>query len=221
MATGLVLTPAEHDAITAAVTAAERRSDGEIVTVVADASDAYHDVALHYALVAVLGVTGAAAMWPEIFAPGDGWGGGDRGREFLWLLLAQAAAFLVARVVLAWRPLRLELTPAATRSRRVRRRALQYFRLAAEHRTAGREAVLLYLSAAEHRAELIADAAVHTAVAPERWGAAMAALVDAVREGRVGDGMVAAVTAIGEVLAEHLPKSTDNPNEIPDRVIEL
>ena len=49
----------------------------------------------------------------------------------------------------------------------------------------------------------------------------MAALVTAVRDGRAGDGMVAAVTAIGAILAEHFPKTADNPNELPDRVIEL
>ncbi|MGJ3626601.1 hypothetical protein AB5I41_06565 [Sphingomonas sp. MMS24-JH45] len=93
------------------------------------------------------------------------------------MLIAQVVAFLVARVLLAWRPLRLALTPNATKSRRVRRRAVQYFRLAAENRTAGREAVLLYLSTAEHRAELVTDAAVHAAVPAERWGEAMAALL--------------------------------------------
>ena len=220
MATGLVLSEAERDAVTAAVAAAEARSDGEIVTVVSEASDAYHDVALHYAVAAVLAVT-AAAMWPHLLASDGGWGGGDRGRELLVLLIAQAVAFLIVRFALAWRPLRLMLTPGATLSRRVRRRAVQYFRLAAENRTEGREAVLLYLSVAEHRAELVADAAVHALVPPERWGAAMAALVDAVRDGRAADGMVAAAGEIGTILAEHFPKSASNPNEIPDRVIEL
>jgi putative membrane protein len=221
MAGDLVLSAAERDAVTAAVAAAEAGSDGEIVTVVSDSSDAYHDVALHYAVAAVLAVTAVAAMWPGLLASDGGWGGGDRGRELLLLLIAQAVAFLLVRFALAWRPLRLLLTPRATLSRRVRRRAVQYFRLAAENRTEGREAVLLYLSVAEHRAELIADAAVHKAVAPEAWGAAMAALVDAVRAGRPGDGMVAAVGAIGTILSEHFPKTAANPNEIPDRVIEL
>ncbi len=225
MAGDLVLSAAERDAVTAAVAEAEAGSDGEIVTVVSESSDAYHDVALHYAVAAVLAVTAVAAVWPGLLASDSGWGADglshDRGRELLLLLIAQAVAFLLVRFALAWRPLRLLLTPNATLSRRVRRRAVQYFRLAAENRTEGREAVLLYLSVAEHRAELVADAAVHKAVAPEAWGAAMAALVDAVRAGRPGDGMVAAVGAIGTILSEHFPKTAANPNEIPDRVIEL
>lgn len=217
-----LLTPEERDRVTAAVSAAEAGTDGEIVTVVSEASDPYHDVALHYAVAAVLAVTAVAAAWPAVFSPLDrGWGEVDVARDLLALLIAQAAAFLLARLALRWRPLRLALTPRATKSRRVRRRAVQYFKIGAESRTAGHEGVLLYLSAAEHMAEIVADAAVHRAVPAERWGEAMAALVDEVRAGRVADGMAAAAAAIGTILAEHFPKTADNPNELPDRVIEL
>ena len=48
-----------------------------------------------------------------------------------------------------------------------------------------------------------------------------AALVLAVKDGRPGDGMAAAVTQIGSVLAEHFPRSDNDTNELPDRVIEL
>lgn len=216
------LTPQEHELVTAAVVAAESGTDGEIVTVVTDRSDSYHDVALHYALVAVLAVTAAAAVWPGTLTPFDsGWETPEVDRHLIVLLVAQAVAFLVVRGLLAWFPLRIALTPKATRSRRSRRRAVQYFKIGAESRTAGREGVLLYLSVAEHHAEIVADAAVHQAVPPERWGAAMTALVDEIRAGRTGAGMAAAVAAIGAILAEHFPKTATNPNELPDRVIEL
>ena len=44
----------DHDRVTAAVRAAERDTDGEIVTIVAAGSDPYHDVSLHYAVLAML-----------------------------------------------------------------------------------------------------------------------------------------------------------------------
>jgi putative membrane protein len=104
---------------------------------------------------------------------------------------------------------------------RVRRQAIGLFRTAAEKRTKAKTGVLLYLSLEEHRAELIADEAIHSKVAPETWGEAMAALVGAVREGRPGDGMAEAVRQVGAVLAEHFPKSQADQNELPDRLIEL
>ena len=49
----------------------------------------------------------------------------------------------------------------------------------------------------------------------------MAALIAAVRDGHAGEGMAACVTRIGAVLAEHFPRSEDDVNELPDRLIEL
>ncbi len=217
------LTKGEHEAIAAAVIAAEATTNGEIVTIVARRSDAYHDVALHFALAAVLAVTAAGAIRPDWLTPFDNGWEHEAGvaATLFTLLIAQTIAFLAVRLLLAWRPLRLALTPAATKARRVRRRALDAFRVGTERRTAGHEGVLLYLSLDERRAEIVADAAVHAQVAPERWGATMATLVAAIRANRIADGLVGAVAAIGAILAQVLPKTADNRNELPDRVIEL
>jgi putative membrane protein len=49
----------------------------------------------------------------------------------------------------------------------------------------------------------------------------MTALVADVREGRPADGSCAAIRQVGVVLAEHFPRSADDVNEIPDKLIEL
>ena len=221
------LTPEDHAKVAAAVTAAELHTDGEIVTVVARRSDAYHDVALHWTVLAMLLVVALLAVWPGPIEAlharfGDPWAEAVPTRIALTVaMVAMAVTFLVCRVALAWRPLRIALTPGATKARRVRRQALALFRTGAEKRTVAATGVLLYLSLEEHRAELIADEAIHARVAPETWGAAMAALVVAVKDGRPGDGMAAAVAQVGAVLAEHFPRSEGDTNELPDRLIEL
>jgi putative membrane protein len=136
-------------------------------------------------------------------------------------LVLMALTFLAARVVLALHALRIALTPGATKTRRVHRRALALFRTAAEKRTKASTGVLLYLSLAEHRAEIIADESIHSKVSADVWGAAMAALITAVKDGRPGDGLAEAVAQIGKVLAEHFPRSEGDTNELPDRLIEL
>ena len=118
-------------------------------------------------------------------------------------------------------PLRLALTPGATKHRRVRRRAVTVFRAAAEKRTAGRTGILIYLSMGERRAEIVADEAILQVTDDHTWGEAMTALLVDVREGRVGDGMVAAIEQVGAVLAERFPRSATDTNEIPDKLIEL
>lgn len=221
------LTDDDRTRVAAAVTAAETASDGEIVTIVAAESDAYHDVALHWAMLAMLLVLALLAAFPRAAAAiyalvADPWETtAPAGAPYLTALFLVTIAFLIVRVALAWRPLRLLLTPRTTKARRVRRRAIALFRASAERRTRGRTGVLLYLSLAERRAEIVADEAIHSRVAHEIWGDAMAALVAAVRDGRPGDGLADAVTRIGAVLGEHFPRSADDRNELPDRLIEL
>src|SRR6185369_2620085 len=116
-------------------------------------------------------------------------------------------------LILKWMPLRLALTPPATKHRRVRRRAISIFKAAAEQRTTGRTGLLIYLSMAERRAEIVADEAILKVTDDHTWGEAMTALIENVREGRAADGIVAAIERVGAVLSEHFPRSTADVNE--------
>jgi putative membrane protein len=220
------LTEADHALVTAAVTAAEADTDGEIVTVVAGRSDAYHDVGLHWSVLAMLLVLALLAAWPDVAAAlyemaAGAWSAPGPGGLFTVALVLLMLTFLLFRLLFISLRLRMALTPPATKTRRVRRRALALFRTAAEKRTRAATGVLLYLSLAEHRAELIADESIHSKVAPDVWGEAMADLIEEVKAGRPGAGMAKAVERIGAVLAEHFPKSRSDTNELPDRLIEL
>ena len=143
--------------------------------------------------------------------------------ELLTLLMVFAALkFTVALLILKWMPLRLALTPGATKHRRVRRRAVAIFKAAAERRTAGRTGVLIYLSMAERRAEIVADEAILKVTDEHTWGEAMTALIVEVQRGPARRrASVAAIERVGVVLAEHFPRSADDINEIPDKLIEL
>ena len=210
-----------------AVRAAEANTSGEIVTIVADKSDAYHDVGLHYAILAMLLVPILFAMFPHLpdrvleLVTG-GWEN-ETNYPALYILIftAMTAVFLIVRYTMAIMPLRHALTPKATRRRRVRRKAIELFKVGTEKRTTGRTGILIYLSMGEHMAEIVADEAIHQSVAETEWGDSMAALIDDVANGRIADGMIAAVEKVGAILSDHLPRASDDRNELPDRVIEL
>lgn len=216
----------DHRKVSEAIAAAERASDGEILTIVSADSDSYHDVALHWAVAAMIGVLAIcawqsallASAWEGLF----GWGETASAGEVLFsAMVLGVLGFLLALLLFKSRPVRLALTPGATKERRVRRRAIALFRAAAESRTVGRTAVLIYLSLAEHRAEIVADQAVTKVTTPECWGDAMAELIGEIREGRPGNGLALAVEEVGEVLTRHFPKTSEDVNEIPDKLIEL
>jgi putative membrane protein len=222
----LKLSEEDHAKVSAAIAAAEAKSDGEIIAIAADQSDAYHDVGLHYAVLVLFLVLAFFAIWPHQlelwWTRLMGWTAEPSMRQLLTLLLGFALLkFLAVLFILKWRPLRLLLTPGSTKTRRVRRRAVMLFKTGAERRTIGRTGILIYLSMGEHRAEIVGDEAITAETTPETWGEAMAALLKDVKEGRPGDGIVAAVGLIGDVLAEHFPKSSEDSNEIPDKLIEL
>jgi putative membrane protein len=221
------LHPDDHALVTTAVAEAEAGTSGEIVTIVAARSDDYRDVALLWAALASFLLLALVAAFPSASIDlldrlRGGWGHPPSPRTLLTILFVlMAALFGGVRALLGWSPLLLALTPAALKSRRTRARAVDLFRVGAEKRTTARTGVLLYLSLAEHRAEIVADEAIHAAVAPESWGDAMADLIEAVRDGRPGAGMAAAVARIGGILRQHLPRSVADHNELPDRLIEL
>jgi putative membrane protein len=221
------ISAADHKRVSEAIAAAESHSDGEIVAIATEASDRYHDVALHWAVLALIGVLAWAAALPEWLlaaheAVTGGWRPAPSMRELLFFVMILAVlAFTLVLLLLRFMPLRLALTPRATKARRVRRRAIELFKAGAERRTVGRTGILIYLSMGEHRAEIVADEAITGVTSPETWAEAMAALLEQAREGRFADGIIAAIELVGGVLAEHFPKSAGNPNEIPDKLIEL
>ena len=222
-----ILSAQDHSRVTAAVAAAEAHSAGEIVTIVADRSDGYSDIAMAWSMLVAFAALMALAIAPDFYLGlydrlTGGWAT-EWSHRGIFALAASFAMlkFLGMWLIQLWQPLKFLLIPAPIKSERVRARAITCFRVGAERRTTGRTGILIYLSMREHRAEIVADEAIVGKVAPEVWGEAMAAMLVHIREGRVADGMIAAVEKVGAVLAEHFPRDGSDTNELPDRLIEV
>jgi putative membrane protein len=219
------MSEADHMLVTAAVADAERHTSGEIVTIVTDLSDHYEDIAIAWASAVAFVALATYATFPDFYIGlidglSGGWGHVYTTGEYAALLLtAVALKWIGTWLILKWMPLRLALTPNGKKLSRVRSKAINLFKVGTEAKTVGRTGVLLYLSMKEHRAEIVADEAIASKVAPEVWGDAMVALLTSVKAGNPGAGVAAAVTQMGVVLAEHFPKGSENPNELPDRLI--
>lgn len=222
-----MLSETERARVAEAVGAAEALSAGEIVTIATPVSDPYRDVALAWSAVVALLALAVLELFPHFYLSLVDrvlglWAHEWSPRAVLGLALGVATVkFAGMYLILLWQPLRLALTPRPIKVARVHARALTCFRVGAEARTTGRTGVLIYVSLAEHRAEIIADEAIAAKVSPEVWGDAMHALIGHVKQGRLGDGMAAAVEQVGKVLAEHAPRQANDINELPDRLIEV
>ena len=199
----LPLTRQDHEAISAAIRDAEKRTCGQIVCVLAHASS-------DYGYVPILGASVLALIlpWPLIyFTP---WS--VQKIFFLQLLL-----FLVAGLVFSYMPIRFALVPAAVRRARAHQAALEQFFVRRISHTRNRCGILIFVSAAEHYARIIADEGIAAKVQQAEWQAAIDTLIGHIRDGRAVEGFVAAIERCGAVLARHAPPD-GAPNELPDRL---
>ena len=195
-------------AISEAIARAERKTCGEIVVVAAVASDGYRSFGVLWAALLALAVPMPLIFmtkWPV---------------EIIYLL--QLLVFFICLVLFQWHKLRYALVPKAVKRARAHQRAVEQFLSQNLHTTEGRTGVLIYVSFAEHMAELIADEGIAAHVEPRVWDEAMAALIAGLRRGAPGEGLAAAVRLCGEVLAERFPVDAGpNPNELPNAVVVL
>lgn len=213
--------------VSEAVTAAESATSGEIVTVLADSSDGYTDVALLWAIGAAFTAMSVFAalplpfldLWDSLIG---GWGHQWSTGELASMVIALGLiTFLAVLGVQQWEPIKFALIPAPTKTIRVHAQAVRQFKVGADRRTTGRTGVMIYLSMREHRAEIVADESIAAKVPAEVWGEAMGDMLSHIRHGRVAEGLAVGIRDVGHVLAEHFPRGADDQNELPDRLIEV
>jgi putative membrane protein len=194
--------------IEAAIKRAEQGTRAELVAAIARRADEYRSNALLGALATALIAGGAVwllAPWP---GPGE-------------TLIAELAAFAVAYPILAWTALGLLLVPRGRKRRAAGRLARLVFLDRGLASTEERCGVLFFVSQAERHVEIIADRGIDRAVEPGAWQKIVEAFTAAVKQGQVEPGFVAAIEALGALLARHYPPQGEHANRIPDRLIEL
>jgi len=197
----------EHAAISSAIARAEANTSGEIVVIVARASDGYRSFALMLAALLAL-----AVPLPLIYA--TNW-------PIEHIYLAQLIVFAAGAVLTQWEPLRIAITPTALKRARAHQKAVEQFIVQNLHTTEGRTGVLIFVSVAERFAEVIADEGIYRKVRPETWEELINELTANIGRGSRTEGFIAAVEACGEVLAEHFPPGRGDCNELPNHLIVL
>jgi putative membrane protein len=198
------LSPQDRQRISAAIQAAEAKTSGEIVCVLARSSSDLTTLPMLVAALAALALPWLLVGFTNLSV-----------QLILWL---QLALFLGLVALLCQQRVRIGLLPPATRRAIAHRVAMEQFMLRGIGRTKGRTGVLVFVSLAERYARIVADEAIASRVAQSQWQDAIDALVDHMRAGRIADGFVEAIDRCGTVLATHFPQTANSPNELPDRI---
>lgn len=226
MARTAEITPADRARIRDAVEAAEAKTAGEIFTVVAGASDDYRVIPVLWATLAALLVPLLIllAEWLAGWTAGDVWNADTAvpaGLPAAWVYAIQLCVFIALAIVLSLPRIRPLVVPRSVKDERAHAVAVQQFLAHGLHLTEQRTGVLIFVSLAEHYAEIIADAAIAKKVEQAVWDDAMAALLAEIRKGRLAEGLVAAVGRVGAVLVEHFPPRRRDENELSDDLVIL
>nr|WP_298929289.1 hypothetical protein [uncultured Erythrobacter sp.] len=217
----------QHKIVSDAVGEAELNTSGEILTVLADRSDGYTDVALWWALAGSFTAMSIFAALPQPFLDFwdsliGGWGHEWSIGELASMTIALGLiTFITILLIQMWQPLKFFLVPGPVKFARVHEQAVKHFKVGAERRTHGRTGVLIYLSMSEHRAEIVADEPIAEMVPPEVWGEAMGDMLIEIKQGNIAEGLAVGVRDVGFVLSQHFPRAEDDENELPDRLIEV
>jgi len=206
MVTRPLLTPEDHARLTEAIRAAESDTAGEIYVVVAEFSDSFRLVPVLWgALFALL------LPWPLLYLTD---------LSIVQILLLQAFAFVAVSAILSLPQLRYRVVPAGLAEESAHRAAELHFMAHGIHLTTERTGVLLYVCAMPRRIEVLADSGIHGKVDPATWEKTVAQIASHARDGRLADGLAAAIRSTGELLAQHFPRRPNDRNELPDRVVE-
>ena len=194
----------DRERISNADRAAEEKSSGEIVCVLAQTSS---DAAALPVLIAA--VAALALPWLLVALTA---------MPVQRILSLQIALFLVLLVLLCLPRVRVALMPRKARRGIAYRAAMEQFTARGIARKKDRCGVLIFVSLAERYARIIADEGIAARVPQSEWQAAIDALIAHVREDRIADGFVAAIDLCGSKLARHFPRTEAKREELPDRI---
>lgn len=192
--------------IEAAVAEAETTTAAEIVCIVTKQSEDFRLLGIAWAAVISLAVPWVLVLltpWPVMV-----------------LLLAQMGVFLLLALILTQTPALLWVVPKSWAHREAAQAAREQFFIHGMHGSPDRMGVMLYVSLAEHYAEILVDVGLEDKVPPKVWQEAIGALIEAAKAGRLADGIVAAVEVCGPALAVVAPPGESSNGEgLPNRPI--
>lgn len=197
----------ESSRIRLAVESAEKKTSGEIATMVVDHSDRYREaevlggflVAGLLALIIAIAVH-HVTIWSYI--P-------------LVLLMFFPAKFLFLR----FHQLKLPLVNKRRLMHAVRERAVRAFFEKRLYKTKDENGILIFISLFERKVWILGDRGVDRKIPHEIWQTYARELSTGIREGHACAALCAGIGKCGALLAEHFPKVADDLNELPDDLI--
>ncbi len=194
----------DRERIGAAIRAAEAKTSGEIVCVLAEASSDATALPILLAAVAALALPWLLVALTAL--------------SVHRILLMQLIVFIALSVLLCLPRVRVAMMPRAARRAVAHRVALEQFSIRGVARKQDHTGILIFVSLSERYARIVADHGIAVRVPQAQWQQAVDALTAHMRDGRIADGFIAAIDLCGKVLQANFPRTPGSGDELPDRI---
>lgn len=194
----------DRERISRAIRAAELRTSGEIVCVLARTSSDATALPVFIAAAVALALPWLLVAFTAMTVHR--------------ILSIQGVVFFTLTLVLCLPRVRVALMPRKARRAVAHRAAREQFATRVAGRTMDRSGILVFASLAERYARIIADDGIAARVPQSEWQAAIDALVAHMSNGRIADGFITAIDLCGDELERHFPRTETSRDELPDRI---
>jgi putative membrane protein len=221
MVASQLFSPEDRKAVSDAVTQAEKKTAGEIVPVVATASDRYERAEdLFGLLVAGVVVSAAWLGWMGVRpATGDWVTGPELSLGLVHVLGLFGVGWFVGMKIAGRVPFfKHLLVPRAIMRARVIKAGEASFASLAARGTKAATGIVIYVSLFERIVYIRADRGIAKQVPPAEWKTICDDLTRALKSGKPREGLVAAIGKVGDHLSKHFPVQPDDVNELSNEL---
>ena len=98
--------------------------------------------------------------------------------------------------------------------------AQKKFQRLAMHKTRERNAVLIFVAPRAHKFAVVGDKAIHEKCGEQFWQQIVDRMRIHFQDEKFSQALTEAINEVGKVLTTHFPKTSTNPNELPDEIVE-
>ena len=202
-----ILSKVDKEALTQAISEAERTTSAELVVVIAPASDVYQSYLLLYGLIS--GSTIGLALWIAKIIT-----------AFPLLLTIQLVAMALLSFIPWLRHICLRLVPKRILHHRAAHRAYEEYLSVSRHVSSETPIVLLYVSLAEHYAHILTSRSVREKIPDKNWNTIIDELTTAIPSVGIKTACIKAIGMAAKLLAPHFVERGEIHN-LAHNVIEL
>ena len=201
------LTSEEQERIQQVVIAAEKNTSGEIVPMIVSASGPYAEIELSGLVVGLVLGTLAASFWH------DPWGSVQI--YLFWPVVGALLGFVICSIP----SLKRRMISKDRIADAVHTRSLAAFTGQGLHHTRAETGILIFVSLLEHRVVVLADRGINEKVEAGTWNEIVNMITESLKSGNSCDGFCKTIERCGEILAKHFPRSVDDRDELPNKLV--